>query len=107
MKPKKPEKIFEGTQDEVVAEVIEWAGLQAHWRDHNLDENADALEILDAAGCDYMIQNLESEIPGQVDRWMTFLVYSEAIAKEALKANIDEYIRNAIAGFDGPKIVRG
>ena len=103
----KPEKIFEGTQDEVVAEVIEWAGILAHWRDHNMDKNADALEILDAAGCDYMIEDLESDLPGQADRWMTFLVYNETIAREALKANVDDYVRNAIQRFNGPKIVRG
>ena len=86
--------IFEGTQDEVVAKVLAWADLMDLWE--AIEDLCDPLDILDAEGSDYIVEDLESEIPGQCDRIMTFIVSDEDQAKKALRSNI-------IAVLDPPR----
>ncbi len=81
---------FEGTQDEVVAEVIAWADLTDLWE--QIEDRCDPLDILDAKGCDYIVEDLDSEVPGQGDRYMTFLVMDDAKAKKALRENIEAFL---------------
>ena len=82
---------FEGTQDEVVAEVIAWANLADLWE--QIEDRCDPLDILDAKGCDYIVEDLDSEVPGQVDRYMTFLVMDDDVAKQSIRENMEAFLK--------------
>lgn len=83
---------FEGTKDEVVAEALAWAEVDDLWDAHSLDERIDVMDLLDAPGCSYEIEDVDSELPGQCDQWMTFVVTDEAKFKKGIRENIEAFL---------------
>ncbi len=98
---------FEGTKDEVVAEVLAWVGVEDVWSDYSLDEKIDPLELFDAPGCDYIVESLDSELPGQSDQWMTFVVTNEDQATNAILRTIDELVSHKPKRPSYLKLVKG
>ncbi len=87
---------FDGTREEVIDQVLEWAGVNEVWREYDLEDHVDAIfDVLDVPGSDYETEVINDDKPGLTDVGMTYIVYHDDAVRAAIRENILKALKAA------------